>query len=153
MAGLMSYPAALGRLRTLPLDVLRTMKHRELGTGEVAAADQLLMSLDAAAAAGRRLNDFVSLSEDSQPLANAASICRWELLRLRGGILDPELHGRFRSLRAEVIRHLEGAASAAQMMSGGYRFHNLDRICNGGESLDSHLAALDSIRRKLASQV
>jgi len=53
------------------------------------------------------------------------------------------------SLRTEIIRHLDDAAAAARTLSSGYRYHNLNRICDGGQQLDEHLQALAQLRARL----
>ena len=114
-------------------------------------ADQLARILDEAAEMGQRVSDEISNTKGAQPTANAASICRWKLLKLRDRLADVESAGRLKSTREEALRHLEAAASAAQSMSYGYRLHNLDRICDGGQALDDHLSALARLRTKLVA--
>jgi hypothetical protein len=116
------------------------------------ATDQLIRILDEAAQMGQQVADEVSATHGAQPTANAASICRWKLLKLRDRLTAVESAGRLRAVRDETQRHLEAAASAAQSMSYGYRLHNLDRICDGGQALDDHLGALARIRSRLAPQ-
>ncbi len=117
-------------------------------TGETT---KLIQILDEAAQMGQQVTDKVSSSADPQPTANAASICRWQLLNLRQQLVDMDGPRRVRSWREDAMKHLDAAASAAQALSYGYRLHNLDRICDGGEALDEHLAALARIRTKVAA--
>jgi len=118
-----------------------------------ATTDQLVRILDEAAQMGQLVTDEITNTKGPQPTANAASICRWKLLKLRDEIAGVEGSGRLKSTRDEALKHLEGAASAAQSMSYGYRLHNLDRICDGGEALDDHMSALARLRARLASRV
>jgi hypothetical protein len=115
-------------------------------------ADQLISILDEAAEMGQQVAEEISATHGAQPTANAASICRWRLLKLRERLQAVEGTPRLKSVREEALRHIDAAASAAQAMSYGYRLHNLDRICDGGQALDDHLGALARIRTRLAGQ-
>ena len=114
------------------------------------ATDQLIRILDEAAEMGQQVAEEVSATKGAQPTANAASICRWRLLRLRERLEAVDGSPRLKSVREEALRHIDAAATAAQTMSYGYRLHNLDRICDGGQALDDHLGALARIRTRLA---
>jgi hypothetical protein len=113
------------------------------------ASAELVAKLDAAAHSGARLVEQAQAPANSQALANAASILRWELLVLRERVLELDVPGRYSKARSEIAQRLDGAASAAQVLSYGYRFHSLDRICNGSQALDEHLAALQRLRARL----
>ncbi len=116
---------------------------------EVTAARDLTDAVTSAVGAGQRLMESLRQSVENETLANAASICRWELLVLRERILEVAGPSALRALQAEAVRHVDGAAAAAHMLGNGYRFHNLDRICQGGEALETHLDGLDRIRTRL----
>lgn len=116
---------------------------------EMAAAHELSLAVQSAVGAGQRLLESLRQSVDNEPLANAASICRWELLVLRERVRGASVPPRLKPLQMGAIRDLDAAASAAHMMGNGYRFHNLDRICQGGESLETQLAALDRLKARL----
>ncbi len=116
---------------------------------EISAARDLADAVGQAVSAGQRLMESLRQSVENEPLANAASICRWELLVLRERILELTGPGALRALQAEAVRHIDGAAAAAHMLGNGYRFHNLDRICQGGEALETHLDGLDRIRARM----
>lgn len=109
----------------------------------------LTATLDEAAAVGRRLELQVQATPDGKPLANAASICRWELLVLRERLLGAAMEPRERGVHSKIVRHLDSAAAAARTLSLGYRLQSLDRICDGGQALDDHLAALSRLRSRL----
>jgi hypothetical protein len=141
----------LGRWRAAPLDLLRSLWRREDSVGDTAMLTEVLLNgLDGAAEAGQRLTDKVHAGTDGEPLANAASICRWELLILRERLLEWEFTPAYRTIRTQIVRELDGAAAAARTLSSGYRFHNLNRICEGGQAFDEHLDALSRIRDRLA---
>ena|SRR5436309_3440537 len=150
---LASAPSMLGRWRTTPFDLLRLIWRREDSNGDPAmSAEVLLNGLDGAAEVGQRLSEKVQAGTDGEPLANAASICRWELLILRERLLEWEFTPALRPIRTQVVRELDGAAAAARTLSSGYRFHNLNRICDGGQALDEHLESLSRIRSRLADE-
>jgi hypothetical protein len=123
-----------------------------MSTNREVSAEQLIRILDEAAEMGQAVAEEVSATKGAQPTANAASICRWKLLKLRDRLVEVDSTGRMKGIREETQKHLEAAAKAAQAMSYGYRLHNLDRICDGGEALDDHLGALARIRSTLAPQ-
>src|SRR5437879_2679287 len=97
---------AMGRWISAPVDALRSMLHRGVTDEPVAAAEELLPGIDGAAEAGRRFAARVHGTEDSQPLANAASICRWELLMLRERVVEVPAASALRELHAAIIGHL-----------------------------------------------
>jgi hypothetical protein len=147
-------PGMLGRWRSAPLDLLRTIWRREDSNGDAAmSAEVLLTGLDGVFEASQRLTDKVQAGTDGEPLANAASICRWELLILRERLLECDFTPTLRPIRSQVVRELDGAAAAARTLSSGYRFHNLNRICEGGQALDEHLESLSRIRSRLAGEM
>ena len=146
---LASSPGTLERWRGASIGAVRALWRREASFTGADTSHDLAASLESAAESGRRLAEQIELLEENQALANAASICRWELLILRERVLEAEPGMSQRSLRAQVVRHLDGAAAAARTLSSGYRFHNLDRICDGGQALDEHLQALLQIRARL----
>jgi len=74
--------------------------------------------------------------DDSERLANTAAILRWEFNQLARAHAGREAPPQARQLHAEVEQSLLTAQRACQMLSNGYRFHNLDKICDGGELLD-----------------
>lgn len=146
-------PSVSGRWRVAPFDLFRSLWRRESSSEVLAmSAEVLFTGLDDAAEAGERLRDKVNAGTDGEPLANAASICRWELLILRERLLEWEFTPALRSVRSQVVRELDGAAAAARTLSSGYRFHNLNRICDGGQALDEHLEALARLRARLSSE-
>ena len=144
MARMLTQPAP-SRVWT-PWTALCAWWRRDTRSERQTADGELLPSLDAAAEVAARFAERVSVSEDSQPRANAASICRWELLVLRDRVLGQDLGPRRHLIQMEIARHLEAAAAAARTLSNGYRFHSLDHVCDGGQALDDHLAALANLR-------
>ncbi len=110
----------------------------------------LVACLEKATDVGRRFAEQVAASSDNQPLANAASICRWEILQLRERVADLEIPPPHQNVHSEVVRRLDDAAAAARLLSSGHRFHNLGRICDGGQALDDNLAALSVLKERLS---
>ena len=152
MAGTPIDASILRRWTVGPLGAIRSRWGRdELDQAERTTAEQLVQDLDTAVSIGGRLTEKIQALAEPQPLANAASVCRWELLVLRQRLLESDVVPRFRGVRSQIARHLEGAAAAARIMSNGYRFHNLHSICDGGQALDGHLEALARLRSRLDS--
>jgi hypothetical protein len=116
----------------------------------VEAPHDLIACLETASDVGRRFAQQVEASTDHQPLANAASICRWEIMQLRERVADLQVPRPHQPVHSEVVHRLEEAAAAARLLSSGHRFHNLDRICDGGQALDDQFAALSTLKVKLA---
>jgi hypothetical protein len=116
---------------------------------EIAAMSELSHAIEHAVAAGERLLESLRQSVENEPLANAASICRWELLVLRERMIETSVPNSLRAVQNESTRHVDAAAAAAHMLGNGYRFHNLDRICQGGEALETQLQELERLRERL----
>jgi hypothetical protein len=113
--------------------------------------EELIACLETVSDVGRRFAEHVAASSDHQPQANAASICRWEMLQLRERVAELDVPPPHHTVHTEVVRRLDEAAAAARLLSSGHRFHNLERICDGGQALDDHLAALSDLKDRLAS--
>jgi hypothetical protein len=111
----------------------------------------LIDGLDAAAGIAERLRDQIASSEEQQAQANAAAICRWQLLTLRDRVSRLDRVAAEKRSHSKILRHLSEAADAAQTLSGGYRCRNLDRICRGGQTLDDQFEAMARLRVKLAA--
>src|SRR5207249_2925932 len=111
----------------------------------------LIDGLDAAAGIAERLRDKIATSGEQQVQANAAAICRWQLLTLRDRVLELDHIAAEKRAHAKIPHHLSDAAYAAQTLSGGYRCRHLDRICRGGQTLDDQFEALARLRVKLAA--
>ena len=101
--------------------------------------------------------EHTALVSDSEKLANAAAIHRWEaatLARKLEQIAPPaELahdHGR-------LLGAVELARRAAQLLSSGSRYHNANAVCEGQmlltESRARRLKALALLRRFLAERL
>ena len=120
---------------------------------EVTAARELVSVLGSAIGAGQRLMDSLRDSVENEPLANAASICRWELLVVRERVAEVKGPTSLRPAQAEALRDVDGAAAAAHMLGNGYRFHNLDRICQGGEALAAQLDAMARLRTRIEARL
>jgi hypothetical protein len=130
---------------------LRSLLRSEAASVSTDPPDELLACLDRAVALRDRLAEKVADSIDREPLANAASICRWEILLLRDRVAALNMPRAYQSSHAQVLRQLDEAAVAARQLSSGYRYTSLDRICDGGQALDDRLEALAQIRERLAS--
>jgi len=138
----------IGRWTGASVGALRSFRRHNDTAMAGPSAKEVEPILDAAAAVAASFAQRTGGTEGSQALANAASICRWELLVLRERILQLGVTTQCQALQAEIVRHLEDAAAAARVLSSGYRFHSLDRICEGGQALDDHLEALERLRTR-----
>ena len=112
---------------------------------------ELIACLQTASEVSSRFSEQVAASSDHQPLANAASICRWEIMQLRDRVAEIDVPGPHQGVHSEVLARLEEAAAAARLLSSGHRFHNLERICDGGQALDDNLAALTALKDRLTT--
>ena len=111
----------------------------------------LVSAIDQAVEIAERLTQQLRATPaPSQPVANAASICRWEIMVLRERVRMQPINPRLETMQAKILRHLDGAGASAATLSRGYRFHDLDSICRGGEGLDDHVDTLGKIRTRLA---
>jgi hypothetical protein len=144
-------PLLFGRWRVGP--GARQSGGAALPDAELAAMGDMTRAIQHAVAAGQRLLESLRQSVENEPLANAASICRWELLVLRERIRETSVPGTLRSTQAEAIRAVDAAAAAAHMLGNGYRFHNLDRICQGGETLETQLEGLERLHARLKERL
>jgi hypothetical protein len=82
-------------------------------------------------------------------LANAAAVYHWYLSSLRerlGRVEAPPALGAWHEALAAA---LDSAARATQLMSHGYRFHNVRRICDGGLMLEEALGQAVAVRDAL----
>jgi hypothetical protein len=135
----------------IALGALKLWRRREAADPAEADSERgLVVALDKTAEIADRLTQQLRTTPaPSQPVANAASICRWELMVLRERIRMQPINRRMEAIQVKVLRHLDGAGAAAATLSRGYRFHDLDSICRGGEALDEHIDALAKIRGRL----
>ncbi|MSQ24067.1 MAG: hypothetical protein EXR58_05895 [Chloroflexi bacterium] len=140
---------ALHLLGAVSRDAWRGLRRTARPSALVASRYALVKCLDDLSTVADRFTEDVTQSEDGQPRANAASVCRWQLARLRTQLEEIEPDVLDRKNKAVMLRHLKEAMSSAQILSAGYRFHSLDRICQGGQSLDDHFEALAKLRVKL----
>jgi hypothetical protein len=71
------------------------------------------------------------IEPDNIRLANAASVNRWELLRLAREIEHQPPPRSLASMQRDVHNDLIGAARACQLLANGYRFHKSEAVCDG----------------------
>ena len=135
----------------IALGALKLWRRREVADPEAEDSERALVAAldNAADIAGRLTQQLRTTPAPSQPVAKAASICRWELMVLRERVRMQPINRRVEGTQVKVLRHLDGAGAAAATLSRGYRFHDLDSICRGGESLDEHIGALAKIRTRM----
>lgn len=142
---------ALALISTVSRDAWRGLRRPTAPAALAAGRHALLTVLDDVADVAHQLGDQVDASGESQARANAAAICRWELGRLRERVQQIPAPAPDRGYQMQVVRHLNDGMTAAQILSTGYRFHSLDRICRGGRALDDQFEALARLRIKLGA--
>jgi len=89
----------------------------------------------------------------SDRLANAAAIYRWYLNHLQETLARLEAPPPLASCHAALATALATAYRATQLLSQGYRFHNVRRICDGGVLLEDARAQGQAIRQLLETLV
>jgi hypothetical protein len=82
-------------------------------------------------------------------LANAAAVYHWYLNSLRGRLAVVESPPALGAWHEALTGALDSAARATQLMSQGYRFHNVRRICDGGLLLEDALGQAVAVRDAL----
>jgi hypothetical protein len=85
----------------------------------------------------------------NERLANAAAVYHWYLSSLRerlGALEAPPSLGAWHEALASAF---DSAAHATQLMSHGYRFHNVRRICDGGLLLEEAVGQAVAVRDAL----
>ena len=100
--------------------------------------------------------EHTALVADSEKLANAAAIHRWEaatLARRLEGIAPP---AELEDDHDRLVEAVHLASRAAQLLSSGSRYHNANALCEGQmlltESRSRQLKALARLRRFLAER-
>ena len=83
-------------------------------------------------------------------LANAAAIYHWYLSALRERLGTVEAPPSLRAWHEALAAALDSAGRATQLMSHGYRFYNVRRICDGGVLLEEALGQAAAVRDGLA---
>ena len=96
-----------------------------------------------------------ALFVDSEKLANAAAIHRWQVATMKQAVEAVTPPPALASAHAALIDALQAASRAAQLLSSGSRFHNAGALCDGHTMLEAarrqRLAAEREIRRLLAA--
>lgn len=97
--------------------------------------------------------EYVALVADSEKLANAAAIQRWEaatLARSLEGVVPPEA---LADAHADLVVTLHQASRASQLLSSGSRYHSASAYCEGQVLLtaarERRLKAFRAVRRIL----
>ncbi len=94
-----------------------------------------------------------ALFVNSEKLANAAAIHRWQIATMKQAVERATPPPALASAHAELIRALQVASRAAQLLSRGSRFHNASAVCDGHtlleEARQQRLVAERQIRRLL----
>jgi hypothetical protein len=95
-----------------------------------------------------------TLFTDGEKLGNVAAIHRWETATMGRSLERVIPPAVLADAHERVVRALEMASRAAQLLSNGSRFHNANAVCEGqallSASRERRLDALRSMRRHLA---
>lgn len=84
-------------------------------------------------------------------LANAAAVYHWRLHALRERLRDVAPPPGLRGWHRVLVASLDAAVHATRLLSSGYRFSNLRRICDGGLLLDEARTQNGTVRDVLAA--
>jgi len=85
----------------------------------------------------------------NERLANAAAVYHWHLRGLLDRLAAVEVPRALDAWHEALTGSLESAASATRLMSHGYRFNNVRRICDGGARLEDALGQAVAVRDAL----
>ena len=91
----------------------------------------------------------------NERLANAAAVYHWYLSELRERLSGVEVPPSLGTWHEVLLAALDAAYRATHLMSHGYRFHNVRRICDGGlllEEARSQVVAVRDALDRLAGQ-
>ena len=95
-----------------------------------------------------------ALFVDSEKLANAAAIHRWQVATMKQTVQAATPPPALASAHADLIAALQAASRAAQLLSRGSRSHTASAVCDGHtlleEARQQRLSAERQIRRLLA---
>ena len=83
-------------------------------------------------------------------LANAAAVYHWYLSSVRDRLQDLQAPPTLSVWHEGLVGAVEAALRATQLLSSGYRFHNIRRICDGGVLLEEAQAQARAVREALA---
>ncbi len=121
--------------------------------GIAAYAPVILAALDRAEQWYSEWFEQSALFADSERLANVAAIHRWEAATLGQGLERLAPPAALARAHADLVSAVQMASRAAQLLSGGSRFHNANAVCDGQtlleESRRRRLLAARSLRRNL----
>jgi len=83
-------------------------------------------------------------------LANAAAVYHWYLSGVRDRLQNLQPAPSLSIWHEGLVGAVEAAFRATQLLSSGYRFHNVRRICDGGVLLEEAQAQARAVRDALA---
>ena len=86
----------------------------------------------------------------NERLANAAAVYHWYLSELRERLSEVDVPPGLGIWHEVLLTALDGAYRATHLMSHGYRFHNVRRICDGGLLLEEARGQVVAVRDALA---
>ena len=87
----------------------------------------------------------------NERLANAAAVYHWHLNAVRERLAGLEAPPALGAWHEALVDAVEAAYRGTQLLSHGYRFHNVRRICDGGLLLEEARAQAQAIRDALVA--
>jgi hypothetical protein len=97
-------------------------------------------------------NHWVAELQEMPPterLANSAAIYHWRLYQVTERMQQIQAPGHLGSLHQAVVGSLAAASRATRIVSSGYRFHSVRRMCDGTRLLQQAHSAAASLREAL----
>ncbi|MDP8921621.1 MAG: hypothetical protein M3O34_01935 [Chloroflexota bacterium] len=119
-------------------------------------ADVVLPLADRAEALHQQWFEYTALIADSEKLANAAAIHRWQVAAMARTLERVAPPAELALDHVRLIEAFQLASRAAQLLSSGSRYHNANALCEGQvlltESRARRLKALAPLRSLLAAR-
>ena len=147
----------LVRRRSAPAVGLLGAIARWLGSGDSPPSADLLAYVHAVQPVARRAADRYAVwleclrdLTDSEDLANAASRQRWQFANDAAWLADMQPPAEARALHQRLLKALQLAARASQLLGVGYRSTRYATVCDGQAALEDAQRALQRVVEELA---
>ena len=119
-------------------------------------AAAVLPLADRAEAIYQQWFEHTALVADSEKLANAAAIHRWEAATMARSLERVVPPAGLAHDHAQLVQAVQLASRASQLLSSGSRYHNANAVCEGQmlltESRTRRLKSLAQLRRFVAAR-
>ena len=94
--------------------------------------------------------DYSITERESERLANAAAVYRWELARLSASLDEIQVPAHATRPAKEIAAALADAVRGCQLLATGHRFHKSETVCEGQTLLVESVDRVDKAQRELA---